>query len=89
MELKNIPVEIISKFNTTGEITPLRLRLENEEHCLVTAHITNILYIKNNNYSGINTIDYGCNLKVEDKEHLVQLRYFVSSHKWTLHKVFY
>ncbi len=89
MNLKNIPVEIISKFNTLGEITPLRLRLENEEHCLITAQITNILYIKDNNYSGINTIDYGCHLKIEDREYLVQLRYFVSSHKWILYQVFY
>lgn len=89
MQFTNIPVEIISKFDTTGEITPLRLRLENEEHALVTAHITNIIYIKNNNYCGISSIDYGCQLKCEDREHLVQLRYFVSSHKWILHKVFY
>ena len=89
MELKNIPVEIISKFNTVGDIVPLRMRIENEEHQLVVATITDILYSTENNYAGIKTFDYGCKVTIDDKERLLELRYSIASHKWSIRKVVY
>lgn len=89
MELKNIPVEIISKCNTVGEIVPLRIRLEDEEYRLITATITDILYATENNFTGIKTFDYGCKVTIDGREQLLELRYYVGSHKWSIRKVLY
>lgn len=89
MELKNIPVEIISKFNTVGDIVPLRMRIEDEEHQLVVATITDILYSTENNYAGIKTFDYGCKVTIDERERLLELRYCIASHKWSIRKVVY
>jgi hypothetical protein len=84
MELNNKPIEAISKFNSLGEITPLKIRLENDDQSIITSAINSIIYIKDNNYAGINTIDYGCKICIDDREQLLELRYHVSTHKWTI-----
>ncbi len=89
MELKNIPVEIISKCNTLGEIVPLRIRLEADQYKRITANITDILYTTENNYAGIKTFEYGCKVMIDEREQLLELRYYVASHKWSIRKVFY
>ncbi|WP_069999456.1 hypothetical protein [Cellulosilyticum sp. I15G10I2] len=89
MDFTNKPIEAISKFNSLGEITPLKIRLENDDQSFVTSTINSIIYVKDNNYAGINTIDYGCKICIEDREQLLELRYFVSDHKWTIRKVIY
>lgn len=89
MELNNIPIETISKFNTLGDIIPLRIRLEDEEHRLVTSNITEIIYSNKNNYAGIKTFDFGCKVIMNETERLLELRYYVDTHKWTLRKILY
>ncbi len=86
---ENVPIEVISKCNIAGEIEPLKLRVETGEHTLLTSSITKVLYRNENNYAGITTFDFGCNATVEGTERLLELRYFVASHKWTLRKVLY
>ena len=89
MELNNIPVEIISKCNTVGDIVPLRMRIENEDHQLVVATITDILYSTENNSAGLKTFDYGCKVLFDETERLLELRYSIASHKWSIRKVVY
>ncbi len=89
MELKNIPVEIISKCNIVGDIVPLRMRIENEEHQFIVATIIDILYSTENNYAGVKSFDYGCKVTFNEKERLLELRYCILSHKWSIRKVIY
>ena len=37
--MENVPVEVIRKFNTVGDIKPLKLRIETAEHTLITTLI--------------------------------------------------
>jgi hypothetical protein len=89
VELKNIPVETISKCNTVGDIVPLRIRLEDEDHRLITVNVKDILYSLENNFAGIKTFDYGCQVTIDEREQLLELRYYVASHKWSIRKVLY
>ena len=46
MEQKVYPVDVISMCSASGEIRPLRLRLEDEEHQLLRIDIEEILSTK-------------------------------------------
>ena len=85
----NLQIEMISVFAADGSITPLRVRLENEEHCLQTIPITQVVCVKPICYAGVDAIQYLCKAVVEEKEKLFELRYTVKTHRWTLFRVVY
>lgn len=85
----NLQIEMISVFATDGSITPLRFRLENEEHCLETVVISQVVSAKPICFAGIDAIQYLCKAIVEQKEKLFELRYTVKTHRWTLFRVVY
>ena len=53
MELKNHPVDVISMCSAGGDIRPLRLRLEDEQHRLLRVDIEEIVSEKQVQYVGI------------------------------------
>ncbi|MBQ6431820.1 MAG: hypothetical protein IJJ99_08095 [Oscillospiraceae bacterium] len=85
----NLQIEMISVFATDGSITPLRFRLENEEHCLETVTISQVVSVKPICFAGIDAIQYLCKAVVEEKEKLFEVRYTVKTHRWTLFRVVY
>ncbi len=85
----NLQIEMISVFSTDGSITPLRFRLENEEHCLETVVISQVVSAKPICFAGIDAIQYLCKAVVEEKEKLFEVRYTVKTHRWTLFRVVY
>lgn len=86
MQLVNLPIDVIAQYDAVGTITPLRLRLEDDTHQLITAKIITILYMNENNYAGTKTIAYGCKVSIGQIEKLIELTYHVASHKWLLRK---
>ena len=85
----NLQIEMISVFATDGSITPLRFRLENEDHCLQTVAISQVVSVKPICFAGIDAIQYLCKATIEEKEKLFELRYTVKTHRWTLFLVVY
>jgi len=85
----NLQIEMISVFSADGSITPLRFRMENEEHCLETVAISQVVCAKPICYAGVDAIQYLCKAVVEEKEKLFELRYTVKTHRWTLFRVVY
>lgn len=83
----NVPIDMISFCSTLGEIKPLRIRLENEMHEIVTIDIIDILYKKESKPAGIRLLTYGCRITWYEEEHLIELNYNVDSHKWTLFRM--
>lgn len=85
----NLQIEMISVFATDGSITPLRFRLENEEHCLQTVVISQVVSVKPICFAGVDAIQYLCKAIAEEGEKLFELRYTVKTHRWTLFRVVY
>ena len=83
----NTPVDVICMMDKTGKITPLKIRIENDEGQNVISKIIEVVYSKENNYAGITTIDYGCKVAFDEIPQLIELRYYVSDRIWKLHKV--
>ena len=51
--------------------------------------MTDILYEKSTQYLGIDTLVYGCQVQLEGKVHLVELRYTVRALQWIVARVLY
>ena len=89
MEVINKPIEVITWFNTMGDIVPLKIRLQDTDYTMITAKIGEILYTNVNKFAGEKTIDFGCKLVMGDSERLLEIRYYVANHKWLLRRRIY
>jgi len=89
MEQKLCPVDVISMCSASGEIRPLRLRMEDEQHQLLRIDIEEIISSKDVQYVGIEATVYLCRATVRDRKWLFELKYSIRSHTWSLlRKVF-
>lgn len=80
--VRNHPVDVISVCSAGGEIRPLRLRMEDEEHRLLRVDIDEIVSFKSVQYVGIEAQIFLCKATVEGKEWLFELKYTIRSHSW-------
>lgn len=78
----NTIIDVNATFNTVGDIKPIYVRLEDGYHELQTYKIYRINQIKNEKYSGINSILYNCSIIQENTEREIKIRYYIDSHKW-------
>lgn len=85
----NIQIEMICVCAVDGHLTPIRFRMEDEEHCLQTVCVDQVLAVKPIQYAGIDAIQYLCKAHFCGQEKLFELRYTVKTHRWTLFRVIY
>lgn len=89
MELKNHPVDVISMCSAGGDIRPLRLRLEDEQHRLLRVDIEEIVSEKQVQYVGIEAQIFLCRATVEGRKWLFELKYTIRTHTWCLMRKVY
>lgn len=84
MEQTVFPVDVISVCSAGGEIRPLRIRLEDEEHQLLRVDIDEIVSIRYIQYVGIEAQIFLCRATVREKRLLFELKYTIRTHSWCL-----
>ena len=82
--MSNVSVDVNASFNPIGDIKPLYVRLEDENHELHTYRIENVNSTKEEKYSGIQSRIFHCNISIEGCKKEITLRYYYVSHKWAL-----
>ncbi len=80
------PVDVICVCSASGEIKPLRLQVEEEEGFL-RGDIEEIVSVKQVPYVGAESYLYTCVVRLGSRRQLVELRYRIRTHKWTLVRV--
>lgn len=80
----NVTIDANATFNPLGEIKPVYVRLEDEEHVLHTYKIESIDQMKEEKYAGVSSFLYVCSINVEGILKQIRIRYYVPSHKWVL-----
>ena len=78
------PVDVISMCSASGEIRPLRLRMEDEQHQLLRIDIEEVISSKEIQYVGIEATVYLCRATVREQKWLFELKYTIRSHTWCL-----
>ena len=84
MENINTPVDVISICSANGDIRPLRLRMETEDHQLLRVDIDEVVSSKQIQYVGIEAQIFLCRATVQEKKWLFELKYTIRSHSWCL-----
>lgn len=78
------PVDVIAMCSANGDIRPLRLRMEDEEHQLLRVDIDEVVSSKRIQYVGIEAYVFLCRAMVDEKQWLFELKYTIRSHSWCL-----
>ena len=78
------PVDVISMCSASGEIRPLRLRMEDEAHQLLRIDIEEIISTRQIQYVGIEATIFLCRATVREKKWLFELKYTIRTHCWCL-----
>lgn len=89
MEQKLCPVDVISVCSASGEIRPLRIRMEDEAHQLLRIDIEEIVSTKEVQYVGIEATIFLCRATVREKKWLFELKYTIRTHSWCLMRKVY
>ena len=84
MEQKMCPVDVISLCSASGDIRPLRLRMEDEAHQLLRVDIEEIINVRQVQYVGIEATVFLCRATVRDRKWLFELKYTILTHTWCL-----
>lgn len=84
MEQSICPVDVICVCSANGDIRPLRLRMEDEQHQLLRVDIDEVISSKPIQYVGIEARIFLCRATVKGKQWLFELRYTIRSHSWCL-----
>lgn len=82
--VRNQPVDVISVCSANGDIKPLRLRMEDEEHQLLRIDIHEIISMKPIQFVGIEAQIFLCRSVVQGKEWLFELKYTIRTHTWCI-----
>lgn len=85
----NRPVDVIAVYSANGEIRPLRLRMEDEEHQLLRINIEEVVSCKEVQYVGIEAQLFLCKAIVMGKPWMFELKYTIRSHSWSLFRRIY
>ena len=66
--VRNHPVDVISVCSADGQIRPLRLRMEDEAHCLLRIDIDEVISVKPVQFVGIEAQIFLCRATVRDRK---------------------
>ncbi len=89
MEHGIYPVDVICMCSASGEIRPLRMRLEDEDRKLLRVDIDEVVSVKQIQYVGIEAAVFLCRATVEGRKWLFELKYTIRTHTWCfLRKVY-
>ena len=86
MQQNRCPIDVISVCSASGEIRPLRFRMEDEHHELLCVNIDEVISSKPIQYVGIEAQIFLCRATFRGKQWLFELKYTIRSHNWCLHK---
>lgn len=84
MAALNIPIQMFGACSTLGDMTPLWFRYENKEHGIITVKIESIVSSREEKFCGMGAYQL-CVLGpvAEGQRRLIELRYRISTHKWS------
>ena len=89
MDDKICPVDVIAMCSANGDILPLRLRMEDEDHQLLRIDIEEVISSKKIQYVGIEAHVFLCRAQVKGRQWLFELKYTIRSHCWCLQRKVY
>lgn len=76
------PVDVISLSGADGELRPLRVRAERGFDHVIVGNVQEILRRSQNTLFGAETHTFLCRIRGQGESSVLELKYFVRSHRW-------
>lgn len=86
MDRKLCAVDVISVCSATGELRPLRLRMEDENHQLLRINIDEVLDVQDIQHVGAEAHIYLCRSTIWGRTWTFELKYAIRTHTWWMRK---
>ena len=77
-------VDMISVCSADGRLLPLRFRFEDRDQCVQRVQVLEVLTCREIKYVTVEAYEYVCRTRTGDREELMQVRYAVRTHRWSL-----
>jgi hypothetical protein len=87
MQQSKRAVDVISVCNADGQIRPLRLQLQDEQHQLLRINIDEVVSTKEVTHVGVEAMIFMCRARIWERSWLLELKYLFRSHTWQLQKM--
>lgn len=87
MKTINKKIEMICYTNPDGAITPIRFRIESKNYSKQTYVLQRILSIQEQKLAGIKAKKYECEIIVNDKIKICELKFELDTCRWSLFKI--
>jgi len=81
------PIEVISLTDIKGNITPLRMRIEQEDESVQVIKIDKIIDRTHEKLTGNNELVFTCRSLIDDTEKVFEIKYEIATCKWVLFKI--
>lgn len=81
------PIDMIAWFTKQGIPTPIRFRIEKEDKEFMVIKVDKIMHRNTEKLAGNPMIVYTCQSLIEGIERLYEIKYEISTCKWTLFKI--
>jgi len=81
------PIEVISMTDIKGNITPLRLRIENEDESVQVIKIDKIIDRVHEKLAGNTKLVFTCQSLIGNIEKRYEIKYEIETCKWVLFKI--
>jgi uncharacterized protein YycO len=87
MEIVNMPIVVVSIFDYSKQIKPIRFSMINEDYTEDTIKINRVIRRDKEKIEGEYVTTFTCEVIVDDTRKLYDLRYKHSSDSWILYKI--
>ena len=81
------PIEVISYTNKTGDIKPLRFRIEGEDESGKVVKVDNVIIKEHEKLAGNPMLVFKCQSLIDDVEKQFEIKYELRTCKWILYKI--
>lgn len=71
-------------FTSKGKVTPLMLKIQNEDGEIRTVHQIQVLSQEEKKYAGVRSLEFDCIITMMGKQIAVQLIYYKEENRWVL-----
>lgn len=82
MSHRLLPVDVIFLSGVDGEIRPLRIRAEAGFDHAIIGNVREILRSSQNTLFGAESHTFLCRICANEAAYILELKYFVNSHRW-------
>lgn len=87
MKIVALPIEVVSYTDNKGEVRPLRIRVQTEEHSVKVIKIDKIISKEKEKLAGNLMLVFRCQSKINNLMKVFEIKYDLKTCKWILYKI--